>query len=169
MSCIAQHLSNVYRALGLKPPAALSRPILQSHAGEFREAPSNPIHATIDGEVTSYFEWLGAGRYRPDTRSGSMHGGGPPVREIFYGTDGEHLYVRLDSDVTSGFGIEFDTCRAMVQVAVGRIVEISARLVGHRFRVTIAQDELPAKWCPRRGGLRFNRGHASLAPCFRAR
>jgi len=31
-----------------------------------------PIHAVIDGEVTSYFEWLGAGLYRVDERSGSM-------------------------------------------------------------------------------------------------
>ena len=28
----------------------------------------------IDGEVTSYFEWMGAGMYRVDERSGSMHG-----------------------------------------------------------------------------------------------
>ena len=28
----------------------------------------------IDGEVTSYFEWIGAGSYRVDERSGSMHG-----------------------------------------------------------------------------------------------
>ena len=98
------HLSNVYRALGLKPPDALSRPILKSQPGEFHEPPSNPIHATLDGEVTSYFEWLGAGRYRPDPRSGAMHGGESPVREILYGTDGQNLYVRVDAEPVRHFG-----------------------------------------------------------------
>ena len=91
------HLINVYRALGLVPPEALSRSILQARAsGEIHETPPNPIHVTLDGEVTSYFEWMGAGRYRPDPRSGAMHGGAPPVWEMFYGCDGESVALRLD-------------------------------------------------------------------------
>src|SRR5579862_6047530 len=76
------HLANVYRALGQEPPQALMHSILKAQPGELHEAPENSIHATLDGEVTSYFEWLGAGRYRPDPRSGSMHGGEAPIREF---------------------------------------------------------------------------------------
>ena len=147
------HLSNVYRALGLPAPAALSRPILQAQAGEFHQAPTNPIHATVDGEVTSYFEWLGAGRYRPDPRQGAMHGGEPAVREMFYGTDGEKLYVRLDTGVKAEFGIEFETGHALPQVVAGRIVEMSARIVGRRFRVTVARADLPAESVPTNGWI----------------
>src|SRR6185437_16643240 len=103
------HLSNVYRALGLKPPEALSWPILKSQEGELHEPPSNAIYPTLDGEVTSHFEWLGAGRFRPDTRSGAMHGGESPVQEVFYGTDGANLFVRLDGDPLAKVGIEFET------------------------------------------------------------
>ncbi len=90
------HLSNAYRAMGLPPPEELSRPILKVAVREFHAEPSGAIRPKIDGEVTSFFEWLGAGVYRVDGRSGAMHGSGPLVRELYYGSDGENLYVRLD-------------------------------------------------------------------------
>jgi alpha-amylase/alpha-mannosidase (GH57 family) len=150
------HLTNVYRALGLKAPEALSRPILRTQPGEFHEAPANPIHATIDGEVTSYFEWMGAGRYRPDPRSGAMHGGESPLREMFYGSDGTSLFVRLDmnmdlnvdGNVDAQFGVEFENGPAQTQVARGRIVEMSAARAGERFRVTISRNGLPPLTVP---------------------
>jgi hypothetical protein len=92
------HLANVYRALGQNPPDKLSRPILKVAAQEFRQAPTGLIHPAIDGEVTTYFEWLGAGLYRADPRSGAMHGRQFPVREVHYGTDGLSVYLRLDFD-----------------------------------------------------------------------
>jgi alpha-amylase/alpha-mannosidase (GH57 family) len=101
------HLANVYRALGQQPPENLSRPILKAAVQEFRQAPAGFIHPVTDGEVTSYFEWLGAGLYRPDPRSGAMHGRQFLVREIYYGTDGTSVFLRLDfetipKDITGG-------------------------------------------------------------------
>jgi len=90
------HLANVYRVLGLAPPDELSRPILRVAVTEVHEAPTGPILPTIDGEVTSYFEWMGAGSYRVDGRSGAMHGQRFLIRELHYGTDGKNLYLRLD-------------------------------------------------------------------------
>jgi alpha-amylase/alpha-mannosidase (GH57 family) len=90
------HLANVYRALNLQPPEELSRPILKTLAPEFRSEPAAPIHPRIDGRVTSYFEWLGAGVYRLDGRSGSMHGRRSPVQEVHYGAGDGHLFLRID-------------------------------------------------------------------------
>jgi alpha-amylase/alpha-mannosidase (GH57 family) len=90
------HLANVYRALNLQPPEELSRPILKTLAAEVRLDPTGRIHATIDGKVTSYFEWMGAGVYRMDAPSGSMHGRKSTAREAYYGADGERLYLRID-------------------------------------------------------------------------
>jgi alpha-amylase/alpha-mannosidase (GH57 family) len=90
------HLANVYRALGKAPPERLSRPILKVAVQEFHLEPAALIHPLIDGEVTSYFEWLGAGVYRADPRSGAMHGRQFLVREIHYGTDGASVFLRLD-------------------------------------------------------------------------
>jgi hypothetical protein len=67
------------------------------------------VQPAIDGVVTSYFEWLGAGVYRVDQRTGAMHGQRFFVRELRYGSDGHNLYLRLDfvesADVTA-FGTE---------------------------------------------------------------
>ena len=147
------HLSNVYRALGQEPPAALSNPILKGQPGEAHERPTNPIHAVLDGEVTSFFEWLGAGRYRPDLRSGAMHGGEHPVREMYYGSDDKYLYARLDGDGKGDFGVEFDTGPAEAQVARGRTVELRAPLAGQRFRITVARDGLPLATVPAQGWI----------------
>ena len=39
---------------------------------------------------------MGAGIYRVDERSGSMHGKKFLVKEVQYGSDGANLYVRVD-------------------------------------------------------------------------
>jgi alpha-amylase/alpha-mannosidase (GH57 family) len=90
------HLANVYRALGRVPPEELSRPLLKFGEGEVLSPPTGPISVKIDGEVSSYFEWIGAGSYRVDARSGSMHGKVTLVRELYYGSDGTNLFVRVD-------------------------------------------------------------------------
>lgn len=90
------HLANVYRFLNLAPPEELSRPILKIATPDVRIAPTGPISPTIDGEVTSYFEWLGAGLYQVDERSGSMHGKKVLVNEVLFGSDGKRLFVRVD-------------------------------------------------------------------------
>ena len=149
------HLSNVYRALGLDPPAQLSHPILKSQDGELHEPPSNPIHVTLDGEVTSAFEWMGAGRYRPDSRSGAMHGGGIVAGEIFYGSNGTELFVRLDSAGKGTLGIEFENGPVAAQVVRGRVVEMVVPRAGDRFRITIERDGLPPMTLPAEGWIEF--------------
>jgi len=58
--------------------------------------PSGWISPVIDGDVTSYFEWMGAGLYEAELKSGAMHGRRFFVREAAFGSDGEKLYIRID-------------------------------------------------------------------------
>jgi hypothetical protein len=90
------HLANVYRFLNLMPPEELSRPILRISVPAVLIEPSGAISPAIDGEVTSYFEWMGAGVYRVDERSGSMHGKKFLVKEVQFGSDGANFYLRVD-------------------------------------------------------------------------
>ncbi len=90
------HLANVYRFLNLTPPEELSRPILRVTVPEVHIEPSGAIQPAIDGEVTSYFEWVGAGIYRVDERSGSMHGKNVVVKEVHFGSEGVNFYLRVD-------------------------------------------------------------------------
>ena len=148
------HLSNVYHSLGLALPEALSRPILRSdQPGEFHQPPQNEIQATIDGNVTSYFEWMGAGRYRPDPRSGAMHGSSAPLQEMFYGCDDTHLYIRLDGAGDARVTVEFESGPVGVEVAEDRIIEIRARRAGQRFRVGISHNGLPSVTVPSQGWI----------------
>jgi alpha-amylase/alpha-mannosidase (GH57 family) len=55
-------LSAAYRAAGKTSPAALMEPLApEPGAPLVRE--SRPIAPTLDGRMTDYFEWLGAGRF----------------------------------------------------------------------------------------------------------
>ncbi len=90
------HLANVYRFLELSPPEELSRPILRVNLPEVQIEASGPIKPVIDGLVTSYFEWMGAGMYTVDGRSGSMHGKKFLIKEVQFGSDGVNFYLRVD-------------------------------------------------------------------------
>ena len=149
------HLANVYRALNLEVPESLFQPVQsESKGGEVHTPPLHSIEITLDGEITSAFEWMGAGYYRPDARSGAMHGGAPPAREMYYGTGSGQLYVRLES-VTAGtrFALEFDSGPARTRVATGRTMELAATLGGSRFRVIAESDGLPPTTLPERGWI----------------
>jgi alpha-amylase/alpha-mannosidase (GH57 family) len=98
------HLANVYRFLDLMPPEELSRPILRMALPEVHIPPSGAISPVIDGEVTSYFEWMGAGIYQSDERTGSMHGKKFVVQEVMFGSEGVSFYLRLD--FYAGYGQE---------------------------------------------------------------
>jgi hypothetical protein len=135
------HLANVYRFLDLAPPEELSRPILRVSERALQVLPGGPIHPVVDGEVTSYFEWLGAGSYRVDHRSGSMHGTKHLVREVLYGRDSANLFVRVDFDgggreLAGGIeahlsfraGQPFKTSRVTLRLENGRVTVGEASL-----------------------------------------
>jgi len=153
-----QHLSNVYRALGLAPPEELSRPILKDNIPNLNQPPTHPIRPVIDGRITSYFEWVGAGRYQPDNRSGSMHSDEPKILDVYYGTDSGNLYLRLDFDDGFQFhSLEVHTDdktislldNPAVQLAKKNIFEIQIPdwAAGAHFRLMVNGATLPpAGW-----------------------
>jgi hypothetical protein len=93
-----KHLSNIYRLLGGSPTDELAVPIKRPRVQALTVAPSARIQPKIDGRVTTYFEWLGAGLYQPDYRSGSMHGATQIVQALYYGYSDKAVYLRLDLD-----------------------------------------------------------------------
>jgi alpha-amylase/alpha-mannosidase (GH57 family) len=103
------HLANIYRLLEEPVPTELSKPILKGAALAQHEKPAGAVQAVIDGAVTSYFEWMGAGLYRIDSRSGAMHSRRSLIQDLRYGTDGRHIYLRVDfsEPVADGREVEF--------------------------------------------------------------
>jgi hypothetical protein len=92
------HLSNVYRALNHRPPDALGKPIAVRRREAVSSPPSGIISPSIDGLVTNYFEWIGAGYYNLLQPGGAMHGGAALVREAYFGRNAESVFLRIDLD-----------------------------------------------------------------------
>jgi alpha-amylase/alpha-mannosidase (GH57 family) len=136
------HLANVYRALHLAPPDELSRPILKTAATEMHTPPAGPIRPVIDGKVTSYFEWLGAGVYRVDKRSGSMHGKQFLIQELLYGSDGQNLYLRLDFEPAAAAALAGAQARLTVESAAGEPAASTVAIEFRDGRATAAESRL---------------------------
>lgn len=163
------HLANVYRALQLTPPEELFRPIVKSQTEEVYTRATGFIRPRLDGVVSSYFEWLGAGEYRLDKRQGAMHGGRVGLETLLFGTDGENLFLRLDFEAVPDFTeLEVRVRSAAGEVRLGpqqfvaeRILEgaVPLRELCPRevqlleFEVSLWERELPMESLPQNGSL----------------
>ncbi|HIJ59256.1 MAG TPA: glycoside hydrolase [Nitrospirae bacterium] len=92
-----KHLMKVYEIIGLEIPAYLYVPILI----EDREVlPKTEIrgfiYPSIDGMVTSYYEWLSAGYLDHKQSGGSMHRSEGFITGIYYGFNEKSFFIRLD-------------------------------------------------------------------------
>src|SRR5229473_2053228 len=97
-----RRVAQAWRALGLPPPERLGRPIIAPHKDAAQAAavvvqPSRLIEPAIDGYAKGYYEWAGAGFYRPGTTSGgSMFRGQGAFTQVWFGFSRTLLYLRLD-------------------------------------------------------------------------
>lgn len=111
------HLANVYAALGLPAPEELSRPIIQVRENAVTTQPLARIRPKIDGSVSSYFEWMGAGQYEAGNRGGAMHGQRFIFSQVYFGTDNQKFYIRVD--FAAGSEDVFQTGEIRCQVKLG--------------------------------------------------
>lgn len=91
-----KHLSNVYTTLGGVPPDHLARPISGALTRSTFVPQTAYVRPVIDGQVTSYFDWMGAAMFSSDRRGGSMHGKLFILEAIYAGIDEQNLFARLD-------------------------------------------------------------------------
>jgi hypothetical protein len=86
-------LRGAYAAAGLSVPTAVDEPIRRVRARGLTR-PAGPVHARIDGRVGDYFEWRTAGHV--ECVYGAMHAAVRFARDVYFGTDGRLLFVRVD-------------------------------------------------------------------------
>jgi alpha-amylase/alpha-mannosidase (GH57 family) len=98
-----RHLRNVYRLLGKPIPDELFISNITAGAPPPAERqPAGLLAPVLDGEETTYFEWLGAGLLEVRETAGAMHQAdrGPALLSLLqFGFDRRTLYVRLDGDL----------------------------------------------------------------------
>jgi alpha-amylase/alpha-mannosidase (GH57 family) len=95
-----RHVRNVYRALDQPIPEELFVTNITTQPPEAAiHPPSGFIEPVLDGEVTNYFEWIGAGCVETAAAAGAMHqiSDSPTgLARIEFGFNLEHLFVRVD-------------------------------------------------------------------------
>jgi len=90
-------LKHVYTACDRQPPEELSQPI-KKHPGRRRvKEPTGPVVPVVDGRVTDYFEWLGAGFAPAEPASPALHATGG-TRALHFGASEAGLALRVDPD-----------------------------------------------------------------------
>ncbi len=134
-----ENLSNVYRFLGKEPLEVLSIPIMM----EDREVlpttePVNFIHPTIDGEVTSYFDWMGAGFLEGKGHGVAMHDAVTLIKGCHFGFDERNLYLRLD--INKGFVQNMEACSFEINLIGSETFKVV-----YRVRDGAVEGSLPIK------------------------
>ncbi len=90
------HLQNVYRICGAPVPDVLNTSICRSEAAQEAHKPTDLITPTIDGRITSYYEWAGAGVYEAGRNLGAMYQSERCIDAIHFGFDLANFYLRVD-------------------------------------------------------------------------
>jgi alpha-amylase/alpha-mannosidase (GH57 family) len=90
------HLQNVYRIVGAPVPDALNVPIARSEVAVEARKPTDLITPVIDGRITSYYEWDGAGLYEAGRAMSTMHRSEGFLGAIHFGCDLQNFYLRAD-------------------------------------------------------------------------
>ncbi len=91
-----KHLSNVYLALGARPPDCLAQPISAEYGRPTFVPQTAYIHPRVGAGFERYFDWIGAAMYTADRRAGAMHGKQFLLDSVYAGIDEANLYGRLD-------------------------------------------------------------------------
>jgi alpha-amylase/alpha-mannosidase (GH57 family) len=130
-----KHLTGIYLALGQVAPGELATPIKRRPEHALHLAPSEFLQIMVDGRDSSYFEWMPAGLYSPERRSGAMHGRTFYLHELRFGFELARFCVRVDPFPDYFFeleDVEFRvSIRALEEVTVvaklerGRLVEFA--------------------------------------------
>ncbi len=90
------HLRNVYLRAGLPAPEALNEPIIGTRETRPFQPPVTLLAPTIDGRVSDFFEWHGAGTIDPAPPLGAMWKSQKLFSAIHFGFSVDALFLRLD-------------------------------------------------------------------------
>jgi len=90
------HLQNVYRILGVEPPAHLDVAICLPSSDLGYTQPLRLLTPDISGQTERYFNWLGAGELDLTKQQTAMFQGDRIGQKLFFGFGANDFYFRLD-------------------------------------------------------------------------
>jgi hypothetical protein len=123
-----RHLTAVYELLELEPPARLSDPIYRAGAGLKAVPPDALVTPEIDGRLTEFYEWAGAGYFDCLKAGGAMHRVQRFLAKIHFAYDHQRLYIRLDfADLKALELIDKPVLRFDLLAPENRVIELLPR------------------------------------------
>ncbi len=96
------HLLYVWELISREPPEELYHPVKSKFVSTFFLPPTGDLKPTIDGERTHFYEWQQAGFFDPLKAGGTMHQVSSVVSGIYFGSDEQKIYFRVDADTSKG-------------------------------------------------------------------
>ena len=144
------HLRNVFIRAGLPVPESLSQPIARqagTSSGDVIRKPVNLLSPTIDGRVSDFFEWRGAGTIDPMPPLGAMWTARKYFSQIAFGFSLESFFLRLDP----GDELRANTDALTVELEMlteGRTFKLTFPLATAKaatFTLSVAAQGLPFK------------------------
>jgi len=90
------HLIAVYESIGQETPSDLLRAIHGGGVSSYTVYPDDILTAQIDGSITHFYEWAGAGYFDCVKAGGAMHRADRRISGIHFAYDHNRLYIRLD-------------------------------------------------------------------------
>jgi alpha-amylase/alpha-mannosidase (GH57 family) len=123
------HVARAALLVDAAPPREALEPIKRIGAASEGDAkplrePTVFVSPRVDGRETDFFEWQGAGLYRPGQHRGSMFGGAQAFRALHYGFDLAALYLRLDPVESTARAAEAATTLSIHLHVADRVVEV---------------------------------------------
>ena len=129
-----RHVSHAYLAMGDPVPAELSISNITTDAAILPTSPWVSLSPTLDGDDSSYFEWMGGGWFDTRDVAGAMHQvsqASQPILGIRYGYDTAHLYLsavpKAGRTLVAGTELVFSFPDADLHLVVGISACIEAR------------------------------------------
>jgi alpha-amylase/alpha-mannosidase (GH57 family) len=100
-SLFRKHLINIYTLMNEDVPKELHTPIVQNStvAHNFLTTSKNQISASIDGKISHYFEWLGAGVCDLSAELSSMSMTDFLIQKIYFGSDENEYFFAFEGDI----------------------------------------------------------------------
>ena len=123
------HLRNVFLRAGLVPPEVLDQPIVGQREQKAVRHPVNLISPVLDGRVTDFFEWRGAGSIDPAPPFGAMWMAQEWFTTITFGYDLDTLYLRLDPG------------KNLLESETALTIEVHAHVEARAYKLTFSGTE----------------------------
>jgi alpha-amylase/alpha-mannosidase (GH57 family) len=118
------HLRNVHTRAGLPAPDALNEPLIGVRGTRPFQLPVTLLAPTLDGQVSDFFEWHGAGTIDPAPPLGAMWKSQKLLAAIWFGFSVDALFLRLDpgDELLAGDAPVTVECHVAAAVGAYRLV-----------------------------------------------